>query len=173
MASILSVEQLQGLAAGSTPNTITIPTGQKLHAPGHVIQTQRYQAATSDITVSSQAFVASDMQVNITPKFSNSMILLRFCFSFWFSSDANGYCNTTIYRNSTNIGVGSYNSVAWFGPMRNSGYNNHATAEYTDLPNTTSAINYRVYFAPYTASPALRAQWAEIPSFLIAQEIAQ
>ena len=32
MASILSVEQLQGLAAGSTPNTITIPTGQKIVA---------------------------------------------------------------------------------------------------------------------------------------------
>ena len=173
MGSTLSVSELRGLSSGSSANTITVPAGQTLHAPGHVIQTQRYEALTSDITVSSTTFTASDMQVNITPKFSNSMISLRFCFSFWFNSDANNYCKATIYRNSTNIGVGTYNSVAWFGPMRHSGYNNHATAEYTDLPNTTSAINYRVYFAPYTASPALRAQWAEIPSFLIAQEIAQ
>ena len=173
MASIVSVEQIKGLAAGSTPNTISIPTGQTLHAPGHVIQTVRYQAGTADITVSSTTFVASDMQVNITPKFSNSLISLRFCFSFWLNADANNYCKSTIYRNSTNIGVGTYNSIAWFGPMRNTGYNNHATAEYTDLPNTTNAINYRVYFAPYAASPALRAQWSDIPSFLIAQEIAQ
>ena len=48
MASILSVEQIQGLAAGSTPNTITIPAGQKIVgtdassivAPGHVVKSQ-------------------------------------------------------------------------------------------------------------------------------------
>ena len=38
MASIVSVEQIKGLAGGSTPNTITVPTGQSLVAPGHVIQ---------------------------------------------------------------------------------------------------------------------------------------
>ena len=32
MASIVSVEQIKGLAAGSTPNTISIPAGQKLVA---------------------------------------------------------------------------------------------------------------------------------------------
>ena len=38
MASIVSVEQIKGLASGSTPNTISIPAGQTLHAPGHILQ---------------------------------------------------------------------------------------------------------------------------------------
>ena len=46
MASIVSVEQIKGLAAGSTPNTITVPTGQKIiasdvgaiKAPGAILE---------------------------------------------------------------------------------------------------------------------------------------
>ena len=93
MASILSVEQLQGLAAGSTPNTITIPTGQKIIgtdnasivAPGHIVQTVNTVHAnlTGGATGSSQGISASNSSVEITglrttftPKLAGSHFLV-------------------------------------------------------------------------------------------------
>ena len=74
MASILSVEQLQGLNSGSTPNTITIPSGQKLHAPGHVLQIIQGTAGetnqnASNITLINQSF---------TPQLAGSKFYVSF-----------------------------------------------------------------------------------------------
>ena len=78
MASIVSVEQLQGLAGGSTPNTITIPSGQKLHAPGHIVQVISVEA-TGNYSFNTATGTYTDVNglvLNITPKFNNSKIFL-------------------------------------------------------------------------------------------------
>lgn len=86
MASILSVEQLQGLAAGSTPNTVTIPTGQKIvasdvgaiKAPGAILQLISVEATGnySFNTATGTYTDVSALTLNITPKFNNSKIFL-------------------------------------------------------------------------------------------------
>ena len=162
MASVLKVDQLQGVS-----------TAANVHIPGHVVQTVEYKAYPSYIEVSSNTFTASDMQINITPKFNNSKIILRASWGYWFASDTNNYQIATIYRDSSNLGIGSYNCLAFHGPMRNSTYNNHAIMETVDYPATTNSINYRVYCRPYNANvSSLRFQWTAQVSFLQAMEIA-
>ena len=80
MASIVSVEQLQGLAAGSTPNTISIPTGQKIvasdvgaiKAPGAILQLISVEA-TGNYSFNTATGTYTDVNglvLNITPKFN-------------------------------------------------------------------------------------------------------
>ena len=81
MASIVSVEQIKGLSAGSTPNTITIPAGQKvvgtdsgsIIAPKTPIQIN-YIRSNSDVQLStgtSGVFIPSS-EVQITALRANS-----------------------------------------------------------------------------------------------------
>ena len=71
-------------ASGST---ITVPTGKKLvvtdaggiSAPGMIVQVARtYNASSSHISTASTSLVASGIQCSLTPKFSNSLILVDF-----------------------------------------------------------------------------------------------
>ena len=74
--SILHVESLKGLTSGSNANTVLIPTGQELHAPGHVIQIQTAQLQGSSASSSSTSYIDTGLSVNITPKFATSKILV-------------------------------------------------------------------------------------------------
>ena len=144
-----------------------------VHIAGHVIQTVEYKAYPSNIQVSSNTLTASNMQVDITPKFSTSKIILRASWSYWIATDSNNYQIATIYKNGSNLGTGSYSAIAFHGPMRNSTYNNHAMMDTVDYPATTSSTNYRVYCRPYNANvSSLRFQWSATVSFLQAMEIA-
>ena len=162
MASILKVDQLQGVS-----------TAANVHIPGHVVQTVEYKAYPSYIEVTANSFVASSMQVDITPKYNDSKIILRASWGYWMASDSNNYQIATIYRDGSNLGTGSYSCLAFHGPMRNSTYNNHAMMETVDYPATTNSTNYRVYCRPYNANVSnLRFQWSAQVSFLQAMEIA-
>ncbi len=144
-----------------------------VHIAGHVVQTVEYKAMPGYIEVSANSFTASSMQVDISPKYNNSKIILRASWSYWMASDSNNYQIATIYRNGSNLGTGGYNCIAFHGPMRNSTYNNHAMLETVDYPATTSSTNYRVYCRPYNANvSSLRFQWTATVSFLQAMEIA-
>ena len=157
----------------SVDNIIEKTSGAGVKIPGHVVQTVEYNAYPSYIEVSSNNFTASNMQVDITPKFNNSKIILRASWGYWMSSDTNNYQIATIYRDGSNLGTGSYNAIAFHGPMRHSSYNNHSMMETVDYPATTSSINYRVYCRPYDANvSSLRFQWVAQLSFLQAMEIA-
>ena len=96
MASIVSVEQIKGLASGSTPNTVTIPTGQTLHAPGHVIQTI-YAQSTSFITSTTASWVEY-LSSTITPKLATSKILIQSitCYGGVDNCYSAGKCGRTI-----------------------------------------------------------------------------
>lgn len=86
MASILSVEQIKGLAGSSTPNTITVPAGQKIVgtddasivSPGCVLQTVQSKWYGNHDTTSTSFVSVDDSQVNITPKYSNSQLLIQY-----------------------------------------------------------------------------------------------
>mgnify|MGYP001177052284 CR=1 FL=1 len=80
MGSTLSVTELRGLSSGSNANTITVPAGQTLHAPGHVLQITHGRLSN---TVVATGVAGSDyiydigLSASITPKFSNSNILIN------------------------------------------------------------------------------------------------
>jgi hypothetical protein len=76
--SELSVGQLKGLTVNS--NTITIPSGHKLYAPGSVVQvkTVRTEARnTYSAAVSGNGTTVTDLNLTITPKFSNSLLIIQ------------------------------------------------------------------------------------------------
>ena len=91
MASILSVEQLQGLAAGSTPNTITLPTGQKIVgtdsgsivAPGQTVQivnnvlNNNGGGNSQVLSASNSSVEITGLATTITPKLAGSHFLVQ------------------------------------------------------------------------------------------------
>ena len=149
MASIVSVEQIKGLAGGSTPNTITIPTGQKIVgtdatsivAPGHVIQVVHSSINTQEATTSN-SFVDTGLHVDITPTSSSSKILVRASVGLYNNNNASAAA-ATITRSSTNL----FHSTWGFGYIYTASAGGHVNTipiETLDSPSTTSQITYRV-----------------------------
>ena len=108
MASILSVEQIKGLAGGSTPNTITVPTGQTLSAPGHVLQVINSNTNTEFQFSSANTWVNTGLVSMTFPNAlqTGSKVLVRI-----YATLGEAYDNTwgsatcvTIFENSTNKG---------------------------------------------------------------------
>ena len=146
MASIVSVEQLKGLASGSTPNTITVPAGQILTAPGHVIQVQSVAKTNRFSTTSTSITDVTGLAVTITPKFANSKILVR---GFINTSTTNAsFCSVLLARDSTQIFQGDLDGVrpqatAMSYEEQNTGVQSSHAPEFLDSPATTSAITYK------------------------------
>ena len=159
MASIVSVEQLKGLASGSTPNTISIPAGQTLHAPGHVIQVQSTHTTTG---ISTTAAETDFISVNITPKSNTSKILIQGHVST--VSNVN-HINIKLYRNSVHIGHGTSGSTMngiISGELDNNNFGGNGNASfgagglsYLDSPATTSTITYKLALYQPGAGSAL------------------
>ena len=151
MASILSVEQLQGLAAGSTPNTVTIPTGQKLHAPGHIVQLISVEA-TGNYSFNTATGTYTDvtgLTLNITPKFNNSKIFLTA------KVDISGASNQRWGLRFTRDGSVPTGSVGDADGSRtrshssgnglaSNGIDNSVGMQFLDSPATTNQVTYKV-----------------------------
>jgi len=76
MASELHVDAIKH--SGGT-SAITINSSGNVSIPGSVVQVARtYVASSGHISTSSSSLVASGIQCSITPKFSNSLILVDF-----------------------------------------------------------------------------------------------
>ena len=133
MASTLTVDNIVG---ATTAANVKLPAG-------HVVQVQSV-ASSAQLTLSStNTWLATGIQVNITPKFSTSKILIIANID----SDANAANRlffTSIFRNdSVNLGQannGFNASTSAAGRMMSSVGINHL-----DSPATTSAVNYEVY----------------------------
>ena len=81
--SNLTVQNIQGSASSS--NTINVASGHKISgaagsivAPGQVIQTVQSKWYTVSTTTSTSFVAVDDSQVNITPKYANSKLLIRY-----------------------------------------------------------------------------------------------
>ena len=92
MTSTLQVQTLQGPTSGADSNTVRVADGHNLHAKGHVVQTVYYEWNTEFQTSSNSYVSVTGSSVSITPKFSNSKIIV----------DAG--VSLTSFRNSTNSG---------------------------------------------------------------------
>ena len=157
--STLAVNAIQA----QTGTTVSVASGTTLQAPGHVIQVQTtsFDTATSIASGTPTTF----MTVNITPKFSNSLILVQITSHFWHTNYFTG--RVGVFRGSTdiskgtdttnqggNIAAGNEGGIG----IRNGDLANATTAGdpgtgrnwtpecttamYTDNPGTTSQVTY-------------------------------
>ena len=160
MASIVSVEQIQGLAAGSTPNTVTIPAGQKIvasdvgaiKAPGAILQLISVEA-TGNYSFNTATGTYTDVTglvLNITPKFNNSKIFLTA------KIDIAGAANQRFglrFTRDGSVPAGSIGDAdgsrtrahtAGVGQGSNAIDNGGMGMQFLDSPATTNQVTYKV-----------------------------
>ena len=144
--STLAVNTIQA----QTGTTVSVTSGQVLHAPGHVIQTVSGTYSTAGSTVSTTA-VQAWTGVSITPKFSTSLIKVECNWYCMHSDYYDGYAQ--IYRNGTGISgqrkvirntghtggsfVSAESRYAWYCPAW--------LWSFTEAAGSTSQITYSIY----------------------------
>jgi hypothetical protein len=158
--SELSVGQLRGLTVNS--NVITVPSGHTLKAPGSVVQTVHTTYTDKFSTTSATPSNVTGFSASITPKFSNSLILINVSVVFGFGVDAYPYVLLT--RNGTSIGAGTGatgNRINTFmsgaaTAISSMQYRVHQFARsHADYPNTTSPLTYQIQLSsPYLSIAA-------------------
>jgi hypothetical protein len=159
--SEVSLGKLRGLPINN--NTVTVPSGHTLYAPGHVIQVVTVDSATQY----SQGFSAnntinvSGLEAKITPKNVNSKIVIQ---ARWFGElTPHGTVWDSVFglsRNGTQIGrqagFGGQNGIVT--PSQSyvaddAGSTPESMSFFlSDLPATTSEVTYNVTFNTSIAS---------------------
>tara|TARA_R100001591_G_scaffold105533_1_gene113620 strand:+ start:836 stop:1294 length:459 start_codon:yes stop_codon:yes gene_type:complete len=139
-------------------------SGNGIAIPGHVIQVVQGTFSTQTDS-SNNGAVATGLSVNITPKHSNSKILVTYNLPLRNGNSSNNYILAYLYRDTSSIGTTGIMKVD------SSGVNGHVTAEVLDSPATTSQVTYAAYVNPRGYS----AQWcgASTLATITAMEIAQ
>lgn len=109
--SELSVGQLKGLTVNN--NTITVPSGHKLYAPGHIVQAQQFidrgqssAGKTTRVTSTTTTFT-NLMTRSIVTQLSNSAILVLASASSYAPSAA-ARAKARLTRNGTEINADHY-----------------------------------------------------------------
>ena len=137
-------------ASGST---ITVPTGKKLivtdegalTAPGMILQTVRSEYRTYT-TITSTSYVATGLTGTITPKFSNSKILITLLVNGLFNTGSAKFVSLSLYKASSSIAVLD-TSVGYNTSGDEISYGIHSNCyQHEDSPSTTSATTYTLYW---------------------------
>ena len=178
MASTLKINNLD-TASGST---ITIPTGKVMvgtdggtfKSPGQIIQTV-HTSTNTQIVYNGSGAVETGLALEITPKYSNSKILITVAQNIQVSS--NSYAQICIRRGT--IASNSLLSII----VSPEGYNNSTDEEinqlpfsWYDSPNTTSATRYFCSMERLSGSANITSQTStsgNSVSTMVLQEIAQ
>lgn len=156
--STLSVGNLQGLPTNS--NVITIPAGHVLYAPGMIAQVKYFRSdvrTTYTANTSGNGTTVTELNLTITPKFANSLLLMQWMINGEMHQDS----VFLIHRDGslvTTAGYTGYNSVGgnnrWSGVM---------SAFYDQDQASTSSNWFLQYAMPAvstaatTFAPAVRA----------------
>lgn len=147
--SELTVGQLKGLTVNN--NTITVPSGHKLYAPGSVVQVQHVRTSSAtDMSVQDLSAI-SGLSISFTPKFANSKILLTaminsnatYVASFGFLKDGSSLTST-----SPNSNTGTSLATTYYGDSVTTNMR-PIYIEWMDDATSTSA---RTYAAGATSS---------------------
>ena len=145
MTSILGTQSIQH------PNgtaSATVSADGTFSSPGHVIQVQQ-GLYTSNTSFTNTSMAASDLTVNITPKFSSSKILLLASCQMGYPTQNYGV-TMTFLRGSTNLASTDRPGFAHIGDSTGGNQRTYQmltlTMNFLDSPNTTSQITYSVGF---------------------------
>jgi hypothetical protein len=147
--SELSVGQLRGLTVNN--NVITVPSGHKLYAPGSIVQVIYETSGFVNQTINSATPVAlTGLSATITPKFSNSAILIEGVVSASWSYVSSMH----VFKNGVDLvpnhggNTQSGGATALWTHYQSSQESDRGnqlfpfSVLYRDTPNTTSAITY-------------------------------
>ena len=104
MASELTVQTLRGPTSGANADTVLIPSGQTLHAPGHVIHCEQ-QKGNNSFTSSGSAWVNSGVYFNYTPKHATSLIVCQVQVNVWRSATSGAYFGVRVINSGGNTGT--------------------------------------------------------------------
>ena len=145
MASTLKINNID-TASGST---ITIPTGKQLivtdegsvRVPGTVLQVLNMRTDGGRSTTST-SLVDTDMTLTITPKATNSKILVWANMYEVYTALTNTSCMLAINRGGTIVGD-HQGATLFYAPANMYG---HVQIQYYDEPSTTSATVYKIQF---------------------------
>ena len=110
---------------------------------GKVLQIQSTNVASSIQITSTSYTVLTGLSVNITPTSASSKILISTSFSVYKSSAA-AQVDTTLYRDSSNLGQATY-GFGQVADLGNYGGVNGINLQFSDSPNTTSQVTYAIY----------------------------
>ena len=184
MAGTLSVSHIQGLATHSSPTTVSIASGHKLHAPGHILQVVHNNTIVQ-VTTNSTSYTSTTLSGTITPKFSNSKILVNAFIHCKLRGDHDHGMGFKITRAIS----GGATSDAWTGAVSYEEYmyasdggtgsgtfdiRGRRPISFLDTPSTTSACTYLVYYRSYRTdvnnAPIVQSDGTE--SMITLQEVA-
>ena len=144
--STLSVDTITGQ---TTAANVKFPAGS-------VLQTTTSVSHGGYVNTNSASLVASGQIATITPKYSNSIILIYY--SATFTSLDNSATGGTVMKFYKSVGGGAYSVVTSMASSAQAGFlefssdsgnYNHSvgTMMVSDSPATTSAVNYQLYLA--------------------------
>jgi hypothetical protein len=171
MASEIIVQTIKGPTSGANANKVIIPSGQTLHAAGHVLQVQSYTLQGSVTFTNHSSTVNSGLQIAITPKFANSKIHVTMDLGSFCSLTTGSWCAGRLYRNGspisgalattgTNTNYGNLDGYSYMHASVAGRYKpnetdagieqlNHSVKpvsfNYLDTPNSTSTQTYALY----------------------------
>ena len=192
MASIIRTDSITTVAGSGnislqTGNKIVSPDVGGLVAPGQVIQT-KYAKYSSVFTTNSTTFVDIGLSVAITPKYVNSLILVRARVPTFYMNSLDAYWggglrlmrDSTIIEDSMGDGAGALDQ--WMNlPVTAAAYKDfffQQSKETVDVPSTLSQITYKVQCRVRpSANTTLKVNYDGVNfvphSVIIVQEIAQ
>ena len=150
MAGTLTVQNLQGPSSGANANTVLIPSGQTLYAPGHVLQVQTGIIDRLDMSTTTFTDIGS---LTITPSSTSSKIYITVTNHVYLASAASSGVwrgsLTQIYRDASVIvnESGQFGSPSLYANNNTDRIMMYSTIDYLDSPSTTSQISYAVKVA--------------------------
>ena len=132
---------------GTNYPTAKLHVNGSIYAPGHPVQYVGQNVNNIVVYNNATGRYITPLDITITPKFSNSKIMLHWVIN----AEAHHDQVFRVYRGSTLIGYNTNNSGNHSGAApilydtdHNSTLNTH-TVVWVDTPNTTSAVTYRIY----------------------------
>ena len=147
------------LETSATGSNLSV-TGNSVHIPGHTLQTAFNTAPDNSLqTMSSTSFAATNVEVSITPKYSNSKMVIT-C-NVHVDSSAGTNCTLAIFKDGTILTPkspsGSYDGHSYFNRY-NEGRLLLMQAVYATDANvgTTNAVNYKLYVKTHSGNILLR-----------------
>lgn len=159
MAGTLTVQNLQGPSSGANANKIIVPSGQELHAAGHVVQVKEASTPPVHVTFTSLAYTDIGLSVSITPTSASSKLLILYtCPIFLLTNGGHSAIGGgfRLYRDSVSIDdpqgdgggpLGNWINLSTLAPSGYWDYFMTHTGNMMDAPNTTSAVNYNVKYS--------------------------
>ena len=139
--STLHVENLKGLSSGGNANKIIVPSGQTLTAPGHVIQVVT-DHDTTQLTMSSDlGYYDTGLSISLTPKHSNSIIVIHCMMGGEVFSSANTGIGFKVLKDSTEI---YNNDYAIYNSSNNAQRIDQVPILVRETSGSTSARTYKV-----------------------------